>query len=201
VENRPVGLKNMNIVEDLLESLLTSTQYVIHIRPYVHQDTSQTSPVAGEAPDGPPEDKKMKACPLAIVHVKNEAEENGPQDMDTFETIPVAGEAPDGPEEEKNDAEENSIVGDAPDGPVDIGEEVLDDRESETSSAHAHAHVPTNTISNNVEATATGPPADNVAERDRRTPGVQEILSTSLTSPGQTPKMIPNHPPILKGQG
>jgi hypothetical protein len=59
------------------------------------------SPVAGEAPDGPPEDNKMKVCLLAIPHVENEAEENGPQDMDAFKTSPVAGEAPDGPPEER----------------------------------------------------------------------------------------------------
>jgi hypothetical protein len=31
----------------------------------------ETSLVANEAPDGPPEDKKMKACPLAITHFEN----------------------------------------------------------------------------------------------------------------------------------
>jgi hypothetical protein len=39
----------------------------------------------------------MKACPLAIARVENEAEENGPQDMDAFETSHVDGEALDGP--------------------------------------------------------------------------------------------------------
>jgi hypothetical protein len=92
-------------------------------------------PVAGEAQDGPPEYKKMKACPLAITHIENEAEENGPQDMDAFEMSPVAGEAPDGQPEDKNEAEENGIAGDAPNGPVDIGEEGIEDREPETSSA------------------------------------------------------------------
>jgi hypothetical protein len=36
-------------------------------------DAFETSPVAGEAPDGPEEDKKMKVCPLAIAHVENKA--------------------------------------------------------------------------------------------------------------------------------
>jgi hypothetical protein len=65
----------MKIVEDLLESFLTLPQSVIHKHPYAHQDASEMSPVAGEAPDGPEEDKKMKACPLAtIAHVEYEAE-------------------------------------------------------------------------------------------------------------------------------
>jgi hypothetical protein len=55
--------------------------------------------------------------------------------MDTLETIPVAGEALDGPEEDRNGAEENGISGYALGGPVDIGEEVLDNRESDMSSA------------------------------------------------------------------
>jgi hypothetical protein len=63
--------------------------------------TFETSVVAGDAPDGPPEDKKMKVCTLAIAHVENDAEENGPQNMDAFDTSPVPGEAPDGPTEEK----------------------------------------------------------------------------------------------------
>jgi hypothetical protein len=61
VENRPVGLKNMKTVEDLLESFLTPPQSVINKHPYAHQDASEMSPVAGDAPHGPPEDKKMKA--------------------------------------------------------------------------------------------------------------------------------------------
>jgi hypothetical protein len=93
-------------------------------------DASETSPVAGDAPHGPAEDKKMKACPLASAHVENEDEENGPGDMDAFDTSLVAGDAPDDPEEDKNEAEENGISGDAPEIPVDIGKEVLDDRES-----------------------------------------------------------------------
>jgi hypothetical protein len=79
VKNRPVGFKNMKIVEDLLESFLISPQSVIHKRPYAHQDAYETSPVAGDATDRPPEDKKIKVCPLAITHVENEAEENGPK--------------------------------------------------------------------------------------------------------------------------
>jgi hypothetical protein len=58
--------------------------------------------------------------------------------------------------------EENGIAGDAPDSPVDIREEGLDDRESDTSSAQAHD--PTNTMSNNVEATAVGHPPENEEE-------------------------------------
>jgi hypothetical protein len=65
--------------------------------------------------------------------------------MDAFETSLVAGDAPGGPPEDKNEAEENGIAGDSPDGPVDIREEGLDDRDSETSSAHAHD--PTNAMS------------------------------------------------------
>jgi hypothetical protein len=154
----------MKIVEDLLESFLTSSQYVIQKRPYAHHDASGTSPVASDAPDGPPEDKKKKVCPLAIARVENEAEENGPQDMDPFEMSLVAGDATDDPEEEKNEAEENSIAGDAPDGPVDIGEEVLYDRESGTSSSQAHD--PNHAMSNNVEATAAGHPPKNEEDHD-----------------------------------
>jgi hypothetical protein len=146
-------------------------------------DAYETSPVAGYTLHGPEEDKTMEACLLASAHVKNEAEENGPRDMDAFETSLVAGDAQD----------------DAPDVPVDIGKEVLDDRDSKTSSAYAHD--PTHAMSNNVEATAVGHPLKIRRSMITPTTLVQYILSTSLTSPGQTPKMNPNHPLILKGQG
>jgi hypothetical protein len=58
--------------------------------------------------------------------------------MEAFETSLVTGDAPDDPEEYKNEPEENGIAGDAPDGPVDIGKEVLDDRDYETYSAQGH---------------------------------------------------------------
>jgi hypothetical protein len=50
----------------------------------------ETIPVAGESPNGPEEDKKMKACPLVSAHVEYEAKENGPQDMEDSETSHVA---------------------------------------------------------------------------------------------------------------
>jgi hypothetical protein len=114
-------------------------------------------------------------------------------------TSPFSGDAPDGPPEDKNEAKENSIAGDAPDGPVDIREEGIVDRESETSSAQAHE--PTNAMLNNFEATAAGHPPENEKEHEPPpTPLVQDILSRSLPSLVQTPKMNPNRPPILKGQ-
>jgi hypothetical protein len=52
LENSPIGFKNTKIVEDLMESFLTSPQSVIHNCPYAHQDASETSPVAGDALHG-----------------------------------------------------------------------------------------------------------------------------------------------------
>jgi hypothetical protein len=49
LENSPIGLKNMKIVEDLLEYFLTWPQSVIHKHLYAHKDASETSPVAGDA--------------------------------------------------------------------------------------------------------------------------------------------------------
>jgi hypothetical protein len=50
-------------------------------------DNFETSPGAGETPDGAVEDN-------------NEAEENIPKDMDASETSPVAGNKPHGQEED-----------------------------------------------------------------------------------------------------
>jgi hypothetical protein len=107
--------------------------------------------------------------------LKTRLEENGPQYMDALDTSLIDGDALDDPEEDKNEAEENGIAGDAPDGLVDIGEDVLDDRESETSSSQAHD--PNHAMSKYVEATAAGHPPENEEEHDPpHSPGTSHSL-------------------------